>query len=1420
MSRYHFSAFSVIAVLSLFCSLPAWSQNSQEAQEYNKVSIASPSAGALAKFVDIPVSLHTGIPQIDIPLYTLKEGNLEVPIGMSYHASGLKTLEPSSYVGAGWALNTGGVITRSVRGTPDEKGTVNNFQRTGFYSDYGYTSHLYQHPDHYAANDPLNPMNNLNDPYRQDYRPDSAFFNIYETFANGEYDSEPDLFFFSAGKYSGKFYFNDDRTAILLPEQDIKIEVNYTYGSSESIQGFTLTTPDGTKYYFGATPSTTDTDPVEFTKVLTDQNGLGWDKVLSSWYLNKIVSPDGTDIINFTYRPLVYSYFSMSLSPVAGSPNPALGYKLIRNYIHGVELSSITSTNAQVNFIQAAQARQDLSSSSTTGVEQVNGLNNPATAAYPLGRIDILQKSSQVLIKSYNFAYSYFDDPNGPIATTLNVSTTDRKRLKLLSIQEQGKAGTLIPPYKFDYFTEPVPRRLTFGQDNWGFINGVTSNGNNLIGTYYKTVNGTTTTMTGADREPHWPAMRAGTLNKITFPTGGYNIYDFEANQTYTSQITGTNGTRTLLSSVSAGYDGCDCTKQATLDQVIDSHAFVFQLENKPQGGGAELDIYDSNWAPIDHISASNGTTQEIQRNYAPGSYHFRVTKYNSYGGNGATVRIYQLAGVVQNNIAMVGGLRIKTITQSSGNGNPDMVTSYDYNDSSSGQLLPTGVVFGKPTIAQVTRNDIYKDAFQPGATTGQTGIDVNGCPNSPGSQLAYLLSAASIRAMDASQGSHIGYHKVTTRQTGNGYTVSIFNMDGENLVSRNDVVNRSIITTANNCTLDIPNYPAVPLPNAFKRGQLEYQAQYREDGTPLQDMTSITQYQDNPLPTPAVVITRDASSPNLRSIWSWYYQTTGRKINETTTKRSYNANGTHSVVEQSFYDSPYHHQLTRKITTNSSGDVLETRYKYVQDLYVANLDGLDTGFPSYITNLNTLTANYTSTMSLCVDDARCKRNTWFDYDIAKCHLRMNLINYRIANFTGPNNTYQTRLQQDITNAGTLKPYLDLRAQNEFNLLETVELKNDKVMAAAFNGFNYQSSSQNKIYLTSMGKTDYLVSPTSFTYVAASGDGLSLIKDAGYTDKATFHYTNGNTDEIKLTDNVPSSYVWGYNNTYPVMAAKNAKATNIFYEGFEGGAGNSTLNDCETGHYSHTGTYGVLIGNLDNGAYTLSYYKKNGSVWQYVTSNVTVTGGSYSLGLNTQVDDIRFGPVGSLLTSYTYDTEIGMTSAMDPSGTVTYYEYDEFQRLSLVRDRDKNIVKAYCYNYAGQVGNCFTSGTGAIYYSAAKSGVFTKSCGSGYTTTPVTYNVAANAYTSTVSQDDADQKAQTDVNTNGQTYANTNGVCSLSVFQYALNAGKDGATYTYTNSLNIVQTITLGNFGTATICAVDGSVSGGGFTKGAPCPAD
>ena len=82
----------------------------------NSILPPSPQAAALARYGEYPVSLATGVPQINIPLYEIKLGSYTLPILISYHASGIKVDDVASTVGLGWVLNAGGAVSRTLSG--------------------------------------------------------------------------------------------------------------------------------------------------------------------------------------------------------------------------------------------------------------------------------------------------------------------------------------------------------------------------------------------------------------------------------------------------------------------------------------------------------------------------------------------------------------------------------------------------------------------------------------------------------------------------------------------------------------------------------------------------------------------------------------------------------------------------------------------------------------------------------------------------------------------------------------------------------------------------------------------------------------------------------------------------------------------------------------------------------------------------------------------------------------------------------------------------------------------------------------------------------------------------------------------------------------------------------------------------------
>lgn len=166
--------------------------------------------------------------------------------------------------------------------------------------------------------------------------------------------------------------------------------------------------------------------------------------------------------------------------------------------------------------------------------------------------------------------------------------------------------------------------------------------------------------------------------------------------------------------------------------------------------------------------------------------------------------------------------------------------------------------------------------------------------------------------------------------------------------------------------------------------------------------------------------------------------------------------------------------------------------------------------------------------------------------------------------------------------------------------------------------------------LLSQKKTEYafwtsaMVLP-SYDYYALSGGNLE--KRIAYT-----YDVQGNVRSMVKDGTEKIVYLWGYNSLYPV--AKIEGATYVEVEGWLTTA---------------------IISNL--------------------AANTTTVPST----LNT-IRNKLYGK-GVMLTTYTYQPLVGMTSMTTPSGEVTTYEYDNSSRLTRVKDHTGKIVEQYDYHY-------------------------------------------------------------------------------------------------------------------------------------------
>ena len=96
---------SKITILFMIINLFVYSQNPLGDYATNKYSIIppSPEVANLSNYSDISVSPFTGQPNIEIPIYTIQEGGLSIPISLSYRGGGVKLYELPGIIGKGWS---------------------------------------------------------------------------------------------------------------------------------------------------------------------------------------------------------------------------------------------------------------------------------------------------------------------------------------------------------------------------------------------------------------------------------------------------------------------------------------------------------------------------------------------------------------------------------------------------------------------------------------------------------------------------------------------------------------------------------------------------------------------------------------------------------------------------------------------------------------------------------------------------------------------------------------------------------------------------------------------------------------------------------------------------------------------------------------------------------------------------------------------------------------------------------------------------------------------------------------------------------------------------------------------------------------------------------------------------------------------
>lgn len=277
--------------------------------------IPSPNVTSLGMVNEVPVSLYTGKADITLPIYEFNDGDIKVPIYLTYNSSGAKPDVHPGWVGQNWALQAGGMITRTVKGLPDETKTTRKYELTGGLR----TSWIKTNEVGYFYNQDKNKG--------QEW---SGSNNIKSDASADDWkDTEPDVFTYNINGMSGTFYMGEDGVFHCRSNPDIRINVivsTITFPdyakvlspdaadmyleknsnlTNRKIIGFEIVMNDGMTYTFGCEYATDkeltneETLKLEYSVDFFSQTFL--EQNFNTWMLTKITSPNN-NCITFNYQ--------------------------------------------------------------------------------------------------------------------------------------------------------------------------------------------------------------------------------------------------------------------------------------------------------------------------------------------------------------------------------------------------------------------------------------------------------------------------------------------------------------------------------------------------------------------------------------------------------------------------------------------------------------------------------------------------------------------------------------------------------------------------------------------------------------------------------------------------------------------------------------------------------------------------------------------------------------------------------------------------------------------------------------------------------------------------------------------------------------------------------------------------------------
>ncbi len=513
----HFTTFIAIAALLLVCTNVFADEGSPAFfSEAYFTKPQSPEAWAMTRYGEASLDLFHGTVGLTVPVYTYQDKDFTIPVSLSYASSGFMPGASVGAAGLGWNLCTGGVITREVRGMPDDESNDYSWKWLG---EPGHAQLVIDNPwighyeeQMYGARSSVTVFG-----FAKAYDTQSANLSniidfVYSGVFGEEYmavrldtlsnamhyfaiETQPDVFHFNFLGKSGSFILGPDGTVHVFdtnfPAGDLSIEFVLAWEAPGN-SSFILRTNDGFRYDFALHENTSSVNQGYADSEIT---------TTSAWKLTKVTAPSG--------RTAVLTY---------NSPHDRVSHGVSLNIDHRHTFDGTTHSrpwqdaqymidHPEVSDTYTTVQEKSISSITISGGCTISFSYGNASSEYALQSITV-KNAANTTVRSCSLTQS---------------GSGTHRFLKSITIPGEGT-------HSFSYFNEndSFPDYHTKAVDLYGYYNGST-NWLNITHTESTLPQYAASVLSSRSFNLNYALM--GMLKKVSWPSGGSTSVTYEQNR-------------------------------------------------------------------------------------------------------------------------------------------------------------------------------------------------------------------------------------------------------------------------------------------------------------------------------------------------------------------------------------------------------------------------------------------------------------------------------------------------------------------------------------------------------------------------------------------------------------------------------------------------------------------------------------------------------------------------------------------------------------------------------------------------------------------------------------------------------------------------------------------------------------------------